>query len=106
MLELFGNLLDNACKWAAHRVRITVEGGPGLRFRVEDDGPGCPAEVLPRLTRRGLRVDETPEGQGLGLAIVGDIVRQYSGTLRFDRSANLGGLCVEVNLADRPQGTG
>lgn len=101
MLELFGNLLDNACKWARGRVRVHVEpagAGGQLVFSVEDDGPGVPDALLGQLGTAGLRTDESRPGHGLGLAIVGDIVAQYGGTLRFGRSAGLGGLKVEVSL--------
>jgi signal transduction histidine kinase len=97
-LELMGNVLDNACKWARRQVALTVEDGPGLRFRVEDDGPGCPPAFLDELTRRGVRVDESTAGHGLGLAIVRDIVESYGGTIGFDRSATLGGLQASVRL--------
>jgi signal transduction histidine kinase len=96
LLELLGNLLDNACKWARHRVALTVEQGSDLSFRIEDDGPGCPPELLDELARRGVRVDESTAGHGLGLAIVRDIVVSYGGTIRFGRSASLG---FEVDVA-------
>ena len=101
MLELFGNLLDNACKWAQGRVRVQVApagAGGQLVFSVEDDGPGVPEALLGQLGTAGLRTDESRPGHGLGLAIVSDIVAQYGGTLRFGRSAGLGGLRVEVSL--------
>ncbi|MBL8435259.1 MAG: sensor histidine kinase, partial [Zoogloea sp.] len=69
-----------------------------LVFSVEDDGPGVPEALLGQLGTAGLRTDESRPGHGLGLAIVGDIVAQYGGTLRFGRSAGLGGLKVEVSL--------
>jgi len=100
MLELFGNLLDNACKWAHERVRLTIDdadGSPsgGLRFRIEDDGPGVPAALLGQLGSAGLRIDESRPGHGIGLAIVADIVAQYGGSIRYGRSDSLGGLCVD-----------
>ncbi len=98
MLELLGNLLDNACKWARSRVRVRVDGAPGLEIAVEDDGPGASAQALRALTERGRRVDESVTGHGLGLGIVRDVVEQYGGELRFDRSADLGGLQVVVRL--------
>lgn len=102
LLELFGNLLDNAFKWARRRVRVSVaplEPAAGaLAFAVEDDGPGVPEDALAQLGTAGLRTDEQRPGHGLGLAITGDIVAQYGGTIRYARSATLGGLRVEVTL--------
>lgn len=101
MMELLGNLADNACKWARARVAISVVLGGELILRVEDDGPGCPPETLDRLIQRGLRLDETTEGHGLGLAIARDIVDYYGGRLRFCPSASLGGLCAEARIPNR-----
>ncbi len=98
MLELLGNLLDNACKWARHRILLTVEGGEGLLVRFEDDGPGCSENDLEKLTQRGLRIDEEESGHGFGLAISKDIVQQYGGEIAFGRSETLGGFLVEVHL--------
>ncbi len=101
MLELLGNLLDNACKWARGRVRLTIAGGAGLDLVVEDDGPGVPPERIPELAGRGARLDESRPGHGLGLAIVHDIVAAYAGTVGFDRSPDLGGLRVHLTLPGR-----
>ncbi|QQS54723.1 MAG: HAMP domain-containing histidine kinase [Candidatus Competibacteraceae bacterium] len=99
LLELLGNLLDNAWQWAATTVRLTASVTEReLCLRVEDDGAGCPPEQMELLQQRGARIDESRAGHGLGLAIAGDIVRQYGGMLRLDRSAALGGLMVEVTL--------
>jgi len=65
---------------------------------VEDDGPGCSAEQLSRIARRGVRLDEATEGHGLGLAIADGIVRAYGGEMHFSRSAALGGFQVSVTL--------
>lgn len=98
LLELIGNLADNACKWAAGKVRIRVDCADGIRVGVEDDGPGCPAGEVERLARRGLRLDESRPGHGLGLAIVRDIAEFYGGRVEFGRSPDLGGLSVTVFL--------
>jgi anti-sigma regulatory factor (Ser/Thr protein kinase) len=93
-----GNLLDNAAKRARQRVRLRLDDGPFVRIAVEDDGPGVDIELANALLTRGTRLDETLPGHGLGLAIVGDIVRHYGGHLRFGRSQELGGLAVVVEL--------
>ncbi|MFN3987658.1 MAG: ATP-binding protein [Rhodocyclaceae bacterium] len=96
-LELLGNLIDNACKWAATTVTVRAERREGgLVVCVEDDGPGI-AEPQ-RLALRGQRGDERTPGHGIGLAIVGDIALAYGGELRFGR-ATLGGAKVEVWLS-------
>jgi len=101
MLELFGNLVDNACKWAHRHVRVWIDGtvAPGeLSCHVDDDGPGVPDDMLQRLGTAGLRADENRPGHGLGLAIVGDIVAQYEGSLHYGRAPALGGLRVSLRL--------
>jgi signal transduction histidine kinase len=101
ILELLGNLLDNACKWARYHVLVTVQDQPGLAVRIEDDGQGCPLEVRKQLAERGVRIDESTTGHGLGLAIVRDIVEQYGGDMGFGRSHQLGGFQVCVTLPPR-----
>lgn len=98
LLEMLGNLLDNACKWCEGRVSLSATGDGAVTFVVEDDGPGCQVSALDELVRRGFRADESKPGSGLGLAIVHDIVESYGGTLIFGRSPVLGGLRVEVRL--------
>jgi signal transduction histidine kinase len=96
--EIFGNLLENACKWAAHRVRVSARlVQDNLVIRVEDDGPGISAERQAEFLGRGKRLDEKAPGWGLGLAIVSDLVELNGGELTFARS-ELGGLCVGVAL--------
>lgn len=98
LLELLGNLLENAFKWAKRRVLLTsvaetppTAGRAGLRITVEDDGPGIATEQVERLLQRGVRGDERVQGHGIGMAIVQDIVRGYHGELTVDRSTELGG---------------
>lgn len=98
MLELLGNLLDNACKWARSEVVLTIErSAGGYRLRVDDDGPGIPAAERAPVLERGTRLDERAEGHGLGLGIVRDILGAWGGTLSLQDSA-FGGLRVQIEL--------
>ncbi|QPK62597.1 sensor histidine kinase [Methylomonas sp. LL1] len=98
MMEMLGNLLDNACKWAKHRIDVEMDFSDVLDIRVADDGPGCSEAELQTLTQRGLRLDESIQGHGLGLAIVSDIVNSYKGNLQIGRSKPLGGFLATVSL--------
>jgi len=101
LLEMLGNLLDNACKWCTKNVHLQVSGGKAPCFVIEDDGPGCAESVLYQLTRRGFRADESKPGSGLGLAIAHDIASSYGANLSFGKSAALGGLSVKVEFTKR-----
>ncbi|MCF5076876.1 HAMP domain-containing protein, partial [Pseudomonas syringae] len=101
LLELLGNLLDNACKWADAEVRLTVSETPkGYQLAVEDDGPGIPETQRDQVFSRGARLDEQIDGHGLGLGIVRDIVEVWGGVLRLQES-ELGGLNAVVELPRR-----
>lgn len=100
MLELLGNLLENAAKWAKQKIRITVTNQNGLLLSVEDDGPGIDEVMQEAILQRGARLDESTSGHGLGLSIVKEIVDQYGGTLELSRSRTLGGLKARVFLPD------
>jgi signal transduction histidine kinase len=107
MLELLGNLLENAAKWCRRRVRIVAEWRDGLALSVADDGPGIDESMRQALLQRGVRLDESTSGHGLGLSIIKDIVHQYRGTLELARSPSLGGLEVKVFLpGQEPAGSG
>ena len=96
--EMAGNLMDNACKWAAARVVVKAQGdGARLILRVEDDGPGLAPADLGRVLERGERLDESVPGSGLGLSIVRDISKLYGGGLELGQSP-LGGLCAVLDL--------
>ena len=98
MLELLGNLLDNAFKWAHGAVRLRIEQRPReVAIRLEDDGPGIAEARRAEALARGGRLDEQVEGHGLGLGIVADIVAAYHGEMELQRSP-LGGLLVQVRL--------
>ena len=96
--EMLGNLLDNACKWARHRVRVVGRcAAERLVVRVEDDGPGIPAEHQAEVLERGRRLDESVPGSGLGLDIVSDIAALYRGSLTLERAPG-GGLSACLDL--------
>lgn len=98
MLELLGNVLDNAFKWCRGQVQLNISVQDGITVMVEDDGPGSSAPELDTLLQRGMRMDESKPGSGLGLAIVQDIVQHYHGDISLDHSARLGGLRVQLRL--------
>ncbi|MEQ1520432.1 MAG: HAMP domain-containing sensor histidine kinase [Aestuariivirga sp.] len=92
LLELLGNLLDNARKFAKSQVKISfVEGS----IVVEDDGPGVADAELSSIRQRGRKLDESRKGFGLGLAIVEDIAGLYELELSYGRAAS-GGLQVKI----------
>ena len=96
--EMAGNLMDNACKWARHRVKVrAVATGARLVLTVEDDGPGLSPQDRSRVGERGERLDETVPGSGFGLAIVRDISKLYGGFFVLEAS-ELGGLKTVLTL--------
>jgi signal transduction histidine kinase len=103
--EMVGNLVDNACKWAASRVLIEVrveraaapDAGIALRITVDDDGRGLSAAERSKASRRGQRLDESKPGSGLGLSIVVDLAALYGGSLSLG-NAPIGGLRAELVL--------
>ena len=97
LMELLGNLLDNACKYGEGTVRLTVFGGEALILIVEDDGPGIPKERHGLIMERGTRLDSDTPGQGIGLAVVSEIVARYGGDVAID-DAELGGAKFTVTL--------
>lgn len=96
--EMLGNLLDNACKWASHRVEINAaSNGDQLLITFDDDGQGLAAEQRESVIQRGVRADEKVSGSGLGLAIVADLTQMYGGGVVLQDSP-LGGLRVVLTL--------
>ncbi|MPY25241.1 ATP-binding protein [Shewanella sp. YLB-07] len=99
-MELIGNLLDNAHKWANARVDIRAKlEEETIILIIEDDGLGVASEELKLLTNRGRRLDEATMGHGLGLSIVKDIAEQYEIKLTFAHS-DLGGLKICVRFKE------
>jgi len=107
LLELAGNILDNAFKYGNGRVRVSADAidpeatRPGLRLSVEDDGAGIDKSQWKRLLQRGIRGDERGdkrvEGHGLGLAIVLELATAYGGEVSIGRS-ELGGAMIRVEI--------
>lgn len=102
--EMIGNLVDNAGKWAASQVEISVvaQRSPEpeayrIAILVDDDGPGLPEDKRKEATKRGRRLDETRPGSGLGLSIVVDLAGLYGGVLVLEDSP-LGGLRARLEL--------
>lgn len=103
--EMLGNLLDNACKWCRKRVYLnvaleTLDVGTKqrrLQVTVEDDGPGLTPQQRSKIGKRGMRLDETKPGSGLGLSIVSDLATSYRGEMTLAASPH-GGLLVRVVL--------
>ena len=96
--EMAGNLLDNACKWAAAAVQVSVvREGQLLVVTVDDDGAGLSKRDRDEAVRRGRRLDESKPGSGLGLSIVGDLADLYKGDFVLKRSP-LGGLRARLRL--------
>ena len=101
LAEMLGNLAENAAQWARSRVHLSGRhNGDATTLLVEDDGPGIPDHQAETVLARGGRLDVTKSGAGLGLAIVGDLVDAYGGSLALRRSP-LGGLAAELRLPDR-----
>ena len=98
--EIFGNLLENASRFAKDKVQISVadhQSGSQLRIDINDDGPGLSAEGRKKALKRGIRLDESQPGSGLGLSIVRDIATEYGGNFNLDKS-EMGGLKAVIIL--------
>ncbi|MCI0910608.1 MULTISPECIES: ATP-binding protein [Pseudomonas] len=98
LLELLGNLLENAFRLCLGQVRVSLQEAPGrLTLSIDDDGPGVPADQRERILERGERLDRQHPGQGIGLAVVKDIVDSYDAELSLDDSP-LGGAALRVTF--------
>ncbi|ENY73332.1 ATP-binding protein [Aeromonas diversa] len=97
LMELMGNLLDNACKFAISQVQVTLRyKEKRLLILIEDDGPGIEPGKCEQIFQRGVRADSSG-GQGIGLAVAAEIVDSYGGTIRVDESP-LGGARFTLTL--------
>ncbi len=99
LMEILGNLLDNACKYGNGKVYISSGcHGDGIQLLVEDDGPGIAISDRARVLERGTRLDSREAGQGIGLAVVAEIVARYGGGIEIGNSEILGGAKITVTL--------
>lgn len=106
LMEILGNVLDNACKWADARVRIRVEyadpgAAAGLNLQIDDDGPGIPKDKLDAVLARGVRADASTPGHGIGLAVVRDLVVEVYGGEVTIGAGDLGGAAVSIRIPPR-----
>lgn len=97
--EMVGNLLENAYKWSDSIIRVHSESkdNDDIEIIVEDDGPGIPDQDIKQAVERGVRLDETTPGTGLGLNIVSEMAHSYRGKLTLSRSS-MGGLKAVLSL--------
>ena len=101
--HIVSNLVANADRYAKSRIMVTV-GSAGVygRLVVADDGPGFPAQLLPRAFDRFSRGEDargySGGGAGLGLAIVASLARAAGGTVKAGNGDSLGGACVQVDI--------
>ncbi len=100
MEEVIGNILENGCKYGKSRIRISIIKVSDVEviIQISDDGEGLPAKKMNEVFARGFRLDEQTQGTGLGLNIVKDIVEVYKGKVWLEKSKELGGLQVNINL--------
>jgi len=98
LMEILGNLIDNACKACNETVRVNVISNEKiLTIEISDDGPGIELSARKKLLQRGTRLDTYESGHGVGLAIVADLVNDYQGTIEIG-SAPLGGALFIVEF--------
>jgi two-component system sensor histidine kinase PhoQ len=92
LMEILGNLLDNACKAAKQKIAISViSSAKILTIEIADDGAGIEASQREIILSRGGRADTYQAGHGIGLAIVNDLVSSYQGQLTISNSTTLNG---------------
>ena len=98
LMELLGNLLENAFKYGDSAVQVSAEKKDGwFTLSICDDGPGISPEQRQHVLQRGARADTSIQGQGIGLAVAVDIISTYGGSLEVEHS-ELGGACFKISL--------
>jgi len=102
LMEVLGNLLENAYKYCGSVIRIVVQADKhtgGIEISIEDDGPGIAPEQVDSVLQRGTRMDESVPGQGIGLSMASEIITLYGGHLAFAASP-LGGTLLRISFHD------
>ena len=100
LLEVLGNILDNAYKYCHSCVRVGIENNDTeLVIRIADDGPGVDESIGEQILQRGARADSSQPGYGIGLSVAADIISSYKGGLSVRRS-ELGGAEFVLVLPD------
>ena len=97
LMEIFGNVLENACKYGAKNIWLhttSASAGNKVEIVVKDDGPGFPEGMQERLLSRGVRADSRVEGQGIGLSISRELVENYGGSLALSNNTEKGASVV------------
>jgi two-component system sensor histidine kinase PhoQ len=97
LMEMLGNVLENAFKYTHSAIRVRASRATRLRVTIDDDGPGLAPALRAEVLNRGTRADEVQSGQGIGLAVVAELVQLYRGQLILEDS-DLGGLRVRIDL--------
>jgi two-component system sensor histidine kinase PhoQ len=105
LYEIIGNLMDNACKWCKHQVKVSIELNPrkdrrnyALLLHIEDDGVGIPVGQFNAILKRGIRADENIDGHGIGVSVVYEIIQTLGGKLDGGKSKTLGGMDWRIYL--------
>jgi two-component system sensor histidine kinase PhoQ len=105
LMEMLGNLLENAFKYCKGRIEIEAQGGAQsgatVRLTIDDDGPGVPADLRVPVLARGARADTVQPGQGIGLAVVTELASSYRGSFAIE-AAPLGGARAVLELPSAP----
>lgn len=101
LMELLGNLIDNAYKWCRTSIRISaICQGNWVEIQVKDDGPGIQSHEIARILERGVRADQSTPGHGIGLEIVRDIIQVYGGELAIQNNHPTGA-CITLKLKEK-----
>ena len=98
LVEVLGNLLDNGFKHTHSKLLLRAwQQDDYFYLQVDDDGPGIDSTCVNKIFSRGERRDESGMGQGIGLAVVADIVQSYHGDIVALKS-DFGGACFKAKF--------